>query len=189
MDSSRELRAMILASFPCPPLPVEGHDRFINSHDMLAYLIDVAARRDCSSENRIREATQRVLVSEYHIGLRKCENANDLWNAMTMFTRQYMMSYCPVMHELRFSTFDSITLPLRHQICSWLAAQYILRGNVAACGDQFMHLDPCELYLACQNIFCDANALSGMPDSDVFQDGSSLELDVVEAAETDQGKE
>jgi hypothetical protein len=112
-----------------------------------------------------------------------------LWNVMTMFTRNYMMSYCPVMHETRFLCFDAITLPLRHQTCAWLAAQHILKGNAAACGDQFMHLAPRELYLACQNIFCDANALSGLPDSGETQDGSTFELDVVEAAEAEQGKE
>jgi hypothetical protein len=56
-DSEREIRSMILAAFPCPPLPLlvlketnsemlstDNLDKEINSHDMIAHFMQVAMR-------------------------------------------------------------------------------------------------------------------------------------------------
>lgn len=152
MDSSREIRSMILVAFPCPPLPMEGSGRFVNSHDMLAYLIDVAARREDKADNAKREKNQEVLMVQYEKDMKLCRSETETWNAMTMFTRQYMMTYSVIMHEARFLPFDAITPPLKKQLCSWLAAQHILQGDDHVCGSMFEHLDAWPLYLRCINV-------------------------------------
>lgn len=152
MDSSREIRSMILVAFPCPPLPMEGSDRFVNSHDMLAYLIDVAARRNNPAENAQRQEKQHALTHEYFRSLGDCVSEQDTWNAMTFFMRQYMMTYHILMHESRFLPFDALTPPLRKQVCSWLASQHILQGDDNVTGSMFEHMKPWPLYERCKNI-------------------------------------
>jgi len=100
MDSTREIRAMMMASFPCPPLAMEGSSRFPNSHDMLAYLVDVAARRNVKKENEERQRSQERLLHDFIVcALPGSKSEEETWEAMTHFTRQYMMTYSPVMHE------------------------------------------------------------------------------------------
>lgn len=152
MDSSREIRAMMMASFPCPPLPMEGSCRFVNSHDMLAYLVDVAARRSIMVENLARQRKQETLIKEYIEQIVQCETEEATWTCMTMFTRMYMMSYHTVMHEARFLPFDAVAPPLRRQVCSWLAAQHIMQGDDQVVGSFFENLAPWPLYERCKNI-------------------------------------
>jgi hypothetical protein len=116
MDSSREIRSMIMASFPCPPLPMEGNSRFLNSHDLLAYLIDVAARRDDKADNSLREKNQVALLVQYDKDIRACSSEKETWDVMTSFTRLYMMTYHSVLHETRFLPFDCVSPPLRKQV-------------------------------------------------------------------------
>jgi len=152
MDSSREIRAMMMASFPCPPLPMDGSGRFMNSHDLLAYLVDVAARRDVKSENESRRKNQEALIREYVQNIAKCGSQDHVWQEMTKFTRLYMMSYSPVMHETRFLPFDAASPPIRRQVCSWLAAQHILQGDDQVVGNFFENLEPWPLYQRCRDI-------------------------------------
>jgi hypothetical protein len=152
MDSSREIRSMIMASFPCPPLPMESSSRFLNSHDLLAYLIDVAARRDDKKDNSQREKNQVALLVQYNKDIKECHSEKETWDVMTSFTRLYMMTYHSVLHETRFLTFDSVAPPLKKQVCSWLAAQHILRGDSEARGDMFEGLEPWQLYQRCRDM-------------------------------------
>lgn len=150
MDSAREIRAMTMASFPCPPLPMIGADVFgntqtVNSHDLLAFLINTAARRDVESENKKRIEDQVQLHDEY---LKTIKCSKDPWADMTRFTRSYMMTYSPAMHNLRFLPFDASTPPVKAQVCSWLAAQYILNDKEAR-ADEFQGLSLQELYQKC----------------------------------------
>jgi hypothetical protein len=208
MDTSRELRAMIMASLPCPPLPLEGHEKFINSHDMLAYLMDVAARRDNPVENETRRIIQEYLIKNYVETVGTCITEDELWRKMTMFTRNYMMSYNYVMHEARFSPFDAMTLPLKIQVCSWLAAQHILNGDETAVGDQFKEESPLQLYNMCRDIihvagydakngmthdtlkdiFFSANLLTSNKDQDLCIDGSTYNVGNHKEAEAEQSE-
>ena len=159
MDSSREIRAMMMASFPCPPLPMEGSCRFINSHDMIAYLVDVAARRADPKSDKHRQQIQQSLVMEYEKNIAGCNTEEETWQAMTMFTRSYMMSYNAIMHESRFLPFDCLTPPLKAQVCSWLAAQHIMQGDDQVNGNFFQHLEPWPLYRRCKDINNNAGAI------------------------------
>jgi hypothetical protein len=150
MDSSRELRAMAMVAFPCPPLPVVGVNRdnepiVINSHDMLAFLMNTAALRNVPAENTARLERQKALMREYAIACK----GGDAWGAMTHFTRLYMMSYCPTaLDQVRFLPFDAATPPLRAQVRSWLAARQILKGKEAK-AEQFQGLHDDALYRKC----------------------------------------
>ena len=173
---TREIRSMILAAFPCPPLPMEGSDRFLNSHDMLAFLIDVAARRDNAAENAKRQTHQQALTSQYLKDLQKCEDEESTWNTMTLFMRQYMMTYHCVMHETRFLPFDLITPPMRKQVCSWLASQHILQGDNQVTGSMFEHMKPWPLYERCRNMinYHEAICVSGAVDETSMHECAEL---------------
>ena len=150
MDSSREMRAMAMVAFPCPPLPVAGVNKdnepiVINSHDMLAFLMNTAALRDVASENAARLKRQKALQREY---VAMCKTG-DTWGAMTNFTRLYMMSYCPAaLNQVRFLPFDAATPPLRAQVRGWLAARHILAGQEATAAD-FEGIHDDTLYKKC----------------------------------------
>lgn len=144
---------------------MEGGDRFVNSHDMLAYLIDVAARRNNLAENEERQKRQESLTRQYLRDLSDCESEQQTWNAMTLFMRQYMMTFHNVMHESRFLPFDALTPPLHKQVCSWLASQHILQGDDQVRGDMFENLKSWPLYERCKNVinYQEAIYASGEP--------------------------
>jgi len=150
MDSSRELRAMAMVAFPCPPLPIVGLNQdneptVINSHYMLAFLMNTAALRNVASENAMRLERQKVLQREY-VAMYKTEDA---WGVMTNFTRLYLMSYCPAaLDQVRFLPFDAATPPLRAQVRGWLAARHILADQEAKAED-FEGLSDEALYRKC----------------------------------------
>jgi hypothetical protein len=151
MDTARELRAMTMATFPCPPLPMiganlQGEEAVVNSHDLLSFLMNTAARRDVKAENIARVSKQRELYKQYFASL---ESGADLWDTMTRFTREYMMTYTHAMHYLRFVPFDAAPPPIKHQACSWLAAQHILKGQSDAKAEQFAELGHDLLYRKC----------------------------------------
>ena len=149
MDTARELRAMTMAAFPCPPLPMigatlHGDEAIVNSHDLLSFLMNTAARRDAQAENEARIYKQTKLYEKYFAALE-----GDLWDAMTRFTREYMMTYTHAMHYLRFVPFDAATPPIKRQVCSWLAAQHILKGKVDAKAEDFLGMSHNVLYSKC----------------------------------------
>lgn len=150
MDTAREIRSMTMVTFPCPPIPMVSTDihnetKIANSHDLLSFLINTAARRDIKSENESRIATQVKLYDAYFKAL---SDGTDLWTAMTTFTRSYMMTYTHAMHYLRFLQFDASPPSVRYQTCSWLASQYILRG-IEAKAEQFADLPHDLIYSRC----------------------------------------
>ena len=152
MDTARELRAMTMATFPCPPLPMigatlHGDEAVVNSHDLLSFLMNTAARRDVQAENEVRIYKQQELYKRYFAALE--DGSADLWDTMTRFTREYMMTYTHAMHYLRFVPFDAAPPPIKHQVCSWLAAQHILSGKIDAKAEDFLKMGHGLLYSKC----------------------------------------
>lgn len=149
MDSSREIRSMMMASFPCPPLPLKDGG---NSHDLISFLVDVAARRNVVQENKSRETEQKKLTEMYYYQLENSSKVNDIWESMTNFTRFYLMTYAPNAHSVRFDHMENITPSQKEQICSWLAAQHILKGDHQCCGKFFENKTLDNLYVCCRDI-------------------------------------
>lgn len=136
---------MAMVAFPCPPLPVLSEDsdgRVLNSHDLLAMLMETAARRGRAEEDRERMAAQAALIDGY-VKAGECG-----WEAMTNFCRRYLMLYNPILHRLRFLPPDATPPRLKAQACEWLAARQILAGHESRSED-FGHLQPVELYRLC----------------------------------------
>ena len=173
MDTSREIRAMIMASFPSPPLPLTNGG---NSHDLIAYLIDVVARRMDPAEDKIRKDKQDLLCLEYCEDVVNCTNETELFNCMTRFNREYMLTYFPIMHEIRFLPFDSIKPPLKKLLCSWIASQKILQG-IECSGEEFEHLHPVSLYFLSAEVIKKANSPSCLSEKNSSQNGNSIELE------------
>ena len=153
MDTSRELRSMTMATFPCPPLPMIGADlygeeRIMNSHDLLSFLVNTAALRDVKTENELRISKQTALYESYFLAL---SSGVDTWTAMTTFTRSYMMTFTHAMHYIRFLPFDTASTTVRRQACSWLAAQHILIGDEAS-AEQFADLPYDLLFARCAKV-------------------------------------
>ena len=153
MDSSREIRSMILASFLCPPLQMENDQ---NSHDIIAYLIDIAARRNVEKENKIRQDEQELLTLNYIDDVTHCKTEEELFNCMTRFTRDYMLTYVPIVHDMKFQRFDAIIPPIKKQLCSWIAAQHILNGENCD-GKDFEHMTPVNLYFLASTLIKTTN--------------------------------
>lgn len=149
MDTSREIRSMMMASYPCPPLPLQEGG---NSHDLISFLVDVAARRNIIHENKTRESEQKKLTEMYYYQLENSAEINDIWTAMTNFTRFYLMTYAPNAHSVRFADIENMTPSQKEHLCSWLAAQHILKGDHLCCGKYFEHKSFKELLICCRDI-------------------------------------
>ena len=126
MDTTREIRAMALAAFPCPPLPMvglngNGQEAEMNSHDLLAMLMNTAALRGDAKEDQARELLQFKLTQAYMATL---HHTKDPLQAMRAFTRDYMATYGPA-RDVRYR--ERASARLEEQQKAWLRAQFILR--------------------------------------------------------------
>lgn len=152
MDTSAEIRAMLLVAFPCPPLPlvsqrVEGEEKVSSSHDALSFCIDATARINDPKRNHQREALQEKLVANFH---KQIELGFDLHATMTTFTRAYMQSYFPEKFmDARFLPFDYADNELLMRVREWLAAREIVSGNEFASSKDHEWKDPHHLYRDC----------------------------------------
>jgi hypothetical protein len=135
MDSAREMRAMTMAAFPCPPLPMEGlnssyRESEINSHDFLAMLINTAALIGDTKADVARAKSQFTLTEAYLGAMRDTDRP---LYTMQAFTRDYMATYGPIL-DVRFRQRGSANMTTQQH--SWLRAQYILRDmEVKEVGD------------------------------------------------------
>lgn len=148
MDSSREIRSMIMVAFPCPPLEMSNGK---NSHDLIAFLMDVASRRNDDAENAKRKSEQECLTLDFLDDFPNCSTIEELENCMIRFTRDYMLTYFPIMHEIRFSPIIYTNNNVKQQLCSWIAAQYILDNENCSAID-FLHLPVEKLYILARDL-------------------------------------
>lgn len=126
--TTREIRAMVMVAFPCPPLPMlgtngDGEEAEVNSHDFLSMLMNTAALRADAKADRAREEAQARLTAAYLAALR---DANNPLHTMQAFTRDYMATYGPVA-DVRFRS--GASQRIEEQQHAWLRAQYILRDR------------------------------------------------------------
>ena len=150
MDSTRELRAMQLVLFPCPPIPIEckqGDENYTtNSHDFLSMLIDVAMRRNNQDDNFKRAAKQAELIDKYYEG-----ECYDVEHRMQEFTREWLGTFNSATREVRFLPLEATTPRITQQAREWLSAQHILMGRDTN-AKQFQHLAVPDLYKQCYDV-------------------------------------
>lgn len=155
-DSSAEMRSMMLVMHPCPPLPivgaiVNGQAEHGDSHDSLAFCIDVVARRADEKENGLRKEAQTAWIAAYLHALR---GATDVYDVMCDFTRLYIQSYFPrASMDIRFARIEDIHPKMQRSVCEWLAARQIVDlGKEDARAEDHYHKIPAQLYAECASL-------------------------------------
>lgn len=126
---------MIMVLFPCPPLPMlasrlDGAPAVMSSHDLMAKLMDEAARRGDERGNERRKEVQEALTKAYteRLGLEA-----DPWDCMCAFTRAYLDSYFPgAIRDVRIVPCDATPTHIEHRVREWVAAREILGGKQQA---------------------------------------------------------
>lgn len=108
-DGNREIRAMIMASLPFPPMPmmasrqmpdessfVDAEWKCINSHDLIAHLMNVCC---CHCKNNDARKNRQIALQEEMFS--RIERDADLssidsvYELMGEFTRRYIQLYLP----------------------------------------------------------------------------------------------
>ncbi len=112
-DGMREIRAMIVASLPCPPMPIMAskesaedagfyESKCCSSHDLLAHLMNIACTTATDKQNLARAHRQAKIQAELFdkVDAWKAENhqqslppAEWSYQVMGEFTRKYVQSY------------------------------------------------------------------------------------------------
>ena len=138
---------MMLVAFGCPPLPIlvrkgENEHR-ANSHDMLAFLVDVEMRRGNQKDNWMRKAKQFALQEDF-----LTQDVSNLEQHLQRFTYDWMMTYSPYARDLQFLPLDCTTPVILQQVREWLSAQHILLGEEAK-PEMFESLNVHDLYRRC----------------------------------------
>jgi hypothetical protein len=108
VDQNRELRAMILAALPYPPLPVQarhfeedgnelGDYTMVTSHDIISNLIEQSWRRDQTTTSPDRQEKQREVLRCFLRDLVKdgIPTVDVLYEIYCTHTRDHIASYYP----------------------------------------------------------------------------------------------
>ena len=143
MDSNREIRAMILAAIPYPPLPVEakrfdedgnklGDSTIITSHDILSNLLEQASVRDTADTHKSRKARQMDVLRSFMNALVKdgMLKPDALYKVYCEHTHSHISTYYPTGHqpELKFFPLEHVSKgdTVHMRMCDWMAAQSLL---------------------------------------------------------------
>ena len=116
-----DLPGGIVAASPCPPLPLqirrndsktgEMIDGFANTHHVLMQAYVHAMRRNCASDNKQRETTQKELTSVLQKAFcDKTMSTEQLYNSCATFTRAYLHAFMPnrPVMDARFSAYSDV---------------------------------------------------------------------------------
>lgn len=140
-DSTQEMRAMILAALPYPPLPVvvEGLDednrvageRVQTSHDLLANLLLHACAKNSAQENLERQRRQQGVLRSLvdHMCCRgQLQPVPELYETYCHHTRLHIATYTPTPLPLRFAPLASVCKgdPTHLRMCDYMAGQAVI---------------------------------------------------------------
>lgn len=144
MASTYEIRSMILASLPFPPLPVEvsaveeggmvlGEERVTTSHALLAQCLQIAAAKGDSCANKERH-TKQIDIFRRFLHAMAVEgfemSAEELYGLYCDYTRQQLESYFSDGHrvEILFKPMSYVAKrdSVHQAVCEYMAAQSIL---------------------------------------------------------------
>lgn len=161
-DSTQEIRAMILAALPYPPLPVllprlseSTEDVLQTSHDLLSMLLREACAKRTKSENEARLRRQQVVLANFmrELATEACASPPELYRVYCAYTMQHIATYLPPgapAPALRF-------LPLDHPckgdrthkaMCDYMAAQArILELPDGECAENWLRYEYFDMML------------------------------------------
>ena len=141
-DETQEIRAMILAALPYPPLPVTlprleegnrlGDGVLQNTHDIISKLLAHSCKAYSVSDNKERQARQQEILREFLQAIVKdgVQSPPALFRTYCEFSQRHIGTYlkgtaATFFPEVRFQTLDSVckgdTTHLR--MCDYMAAQ------------------------------------------------------------------
>lgn len=143
-DSTQEMRAMILAALPLPPLPVavqrlEDDGRIASelvqtSHDVLSNLLLHACAKNDQGQNAERKRRQQevlrlLMASMYNKG--ELQPIPELYNTYCRHTLLHILTYLPPeapVPSIRFMPLDSVCKgdPTHRRMCDYMAGQAII---------------------------------------------------------------
>jgi hypothetical protein len=144
-DQNREIRAMLLAVHPCPPLPqialgeLKFEERVFSSHDFLATAIDRMLIKKDTQFNRSRRSAQHQLIMSHFDELEAIGSegldANRLYECFTGFSRKYAAVFFNEAEQkridIRYKPLDHVCRndPVHLSACSHLRAYRIMRNQ------------------------------------------------------------
>jgi len=143
-DETQELRAMIMAALPYPPLPVtlvrveDGSDRLGDgvlqtSHDIISNLLKHACVTHTVSENKERQRRQQEILRDFLRVLAKdgMQPPPELYRTLCDFSQRHIATYIKGLEssstppEIRFEPLDSVCKgdAAHRKMCDYMAAQ------------------------------------------------------------------
>jgi hypothetical protein len=161
-DSTQEMRAMILAALPYPPLPIalsrleESHvDVLQTSHDLLSMLLRESCAKRTAAENKQRQRQQQAVLAEFMqaVTQERAAAPDALYALYCAFTMRHVACYLPPgapAPDIRF-------LPLAHPckgdvvhaaMCDYMAAQARILGLPdGVCADNWRRYEYADMLL------------------------------------------
>lgn len=176
-DSNMELRGMILAALPYPPLPVIlrrvdqddarlGESVTQTSHDILSHLLEDASVRHTVSQNRARQVAQQEVLRCFLADIVKdgLQPVPELYKTYCDFTRRHVGTYlyggdASAQPEIRFEPLGSVCKgdPVHLAMCRYMAGQarlLELKGGLCAqdwmCREYSVMLEIARDRIVCQ---------------------------------------
>lgn len=154
-DSTQEIRAMILAALPLPPLPVivqqlDEDNRVVGekiqtSHDVLSNLMLHACARNSPKENAERKRRQLDVLKSLLEQLCKLEkNPKTLYDVYCHHTSLHMATYIPAdgcMPPMTYAPLSSVCKGdyAHRKMCDYMAGQAILlQENRFLCANDWL---------------------------------------------------
>ena len=140
-DHTQEMRAMVLAALPYPPLPVlvEGLDddnrvageKTQTSHDLISNLLLHACAKNSVEENKQRQKKQQDILRSLidHMCCRgQLQSIPELYETYCHHTRLHIASYTDTPLPLRFAPLASVCKgdPTHLRTCDYMAGQAII---------------------------------------------------------------
>lgn len=164
-DSTAELRAMILAALPYPPLPVMltrledgnvlGSEVLQTSHDVLSNLLLHACARCTIKENKERQARQQNVLRSFIHSISKdgLQSMPDLYKTYCWHTQKHIETYLSQdsnVPNMRFMPFDSVCKGdyVHTRACDFMAAQArLLETGYGLCAQDWQGREYPEMIL------------------------------------------
>jgi hypothetical protein len=168
-DSTQELRAMILAALPYPPLPVMlrrfedgnrlGSDVLQTSHDILSNLLTEACAKYTVRENKERQLRQQSVLREFLAEIVKdgLQAPPQLYNTLCKYTQLHIATYlCEgiAIPEVRLMPFEHVCKGdyVHGRMCDYIAAQArILELQGGLCADDWRSSEYFQMLLVARD--------------------------------------
>lgn len=169
VDANREIKAMIMAALPYPPLPVEtrriddenrlGEAVVCTSHDLIAQMIDSAASKNDPQANKERLARHRNVLRDFMADLVRngVLDPPALYEVFCRRTADHIAAYFPrnaPTPEIKFMPLGYVSKgdKVHAHACEFVAAQgIVLEEKNPRCAQDYATLEFHDLLRVCRD--------------------------------------